>query len=650
MGSPIPEDPYVALGVAKDATTAAIKAQYRKLVLKCHPDKVQDESLKEAAADRFHRITTAYEILVDEDQRHRYDARCRLADLRRDVMERQGGAAGGRSAEVRTTAYKVPTDAARGGASSFYTRGPERTGKASPQYEERKPAYASAAYAGDGFDGPARSSTRKGSGAEFDRTPKRAAAPPPRDEREHARVFTRQSKDAERAKQRERSRRTDQEIRRDRDRKASVTPESDSDSDEYEHLPRRSRDAYYATQPPPSSSTRNYYDEERLHKLHSQFDGAREYQDRSRRRPSPVRMSSSPREHVKRDSARGSYFVRRPSGRPKNASRDTTDRYYSERTPPLERRSSTETDDDRRRPPPTKSAYLDPRPSYDPQQRSYSLQANPREKDDVPKPKRAETVPTQVPLSRERERESRRKESTAAAAAAAASSKGAGLRQADLVDEYTTSSPMPASAAAPAATATATATATAPDRSGAAPPKYHYQQEYADDHEYPTPDGYRTEIREPTSGATSSRPRFTRSPSPMRPSGRDREREKARGTSTRYAQPSPQRPSAGTRKTSYVYNPATGVEPRPPVSRENSGGSARRDDSLYGEIRPTAPRLPRQSSASKHSTYPGYPDGAYRRRPEDLPVQTGFGGARRPSVAVRPTYERSGGSRPIYVR
>ena len=59
MGDPLPPDPYLALGVAKDATGAAIKAQYRKLVLKCHPDKIQDETEKQHASDKFHKIQTA---------------------------------------------------------------------------------------------------------------------------------------------------------------------------------------------------------------------------------------------------------------------------------------------------------------------------------------------------------------------------------------------------------------------------------------------------------------------------------------------------------------------------------------------------------------------------------------------------------------
>ncbi|KAK7521270.1 DnaJ domain-containing protein, partial [Phyllosticta citriasiana] len=72
MASPLPPDPYAALGVAKDATAAAIKTAYRKLALKSHPDKFPDTE-KAQKADEFHRIQQAYEILADTDRRERYN-------------------------------------------------------------------------------------------------------------------------------------------------------------------------------------------------------------------------------------------------------------------------------------------------------------------------------------------------------------------------------------------------------------------------------------------------------------------------------------------------------------------------------------------------------------------------------------------------
>src|ERR1700712_3925326 len=89
--SPLPSDPYAALGLTKEAAAAAIKTAYRKLALKWHPDKVTDEALKQKSVDEFHRIQQAYDIIGDEDKRARYDALIRLSDLRRQNDELRGG-------------------------------------------------------------------------------------------------------------------------------------------------------------------------------------------------------------------------------------------------------------------------------------------------------------------------------------------------------------------------------------------------------------------------------------------------------------------------------------------------------------------------------------------------------------------------------
>ncbi|OCL08400.1 heat shock protein DnaJ, partial [Glonium stellatum] len=73
MASPLPPDPYAALGVPRNADEATIKSTYRKLALKCHPDKVKDESLKKQKQEEFHKIQTAYEIIGDADKRATYD-------------------------------------------------------------------------------------------------------------------------------------------------------------------------------------------------------------------------------------------------------------------------------------------------------------------------------------------------------------------------------------------------------------------------------------------------------------------------------------------------------------------------------------------------------------------------------------------------
>lgn len=89
MSSPPDIDPYATLGVSKDATIAEIRAAHRKRVLKCHPDKIQDESQRIAAQDEFQRVQQAYELLSDETRRTRYDQKVKLAELKREVLERR---------------------------------------------------------------------------------------------------------------------------------------------------------------------------------------------------------------------------------------------------------------------------------------------------------------------------------------------------------------------------------------------------------------------------------------------------------------------------------------------------------------------------------------------------------------------------------
>lgn len=89
--SPPPDiDPYVSLGVAKDATLAEIRAAHRKRVLKCHPDKIQDESQRIAAQDEFQRVQQAYELLSDDARRSKYDQRAaKLEELKRELERKR---------------------------------------------------------------------------------------------------------------------------------------------------------------------------------------------------------------------------------------------------------------------------------------------------------------------------------------------------------------------------------------------------------------------------------------------------------------------------------------------------------------------------------------------------------------------------------
>jgi DnaJ-class molecular chaperone len=63
-------DPYEVLGVKKEASEDEIRAAYRKLAKKHHPD--LNPGNKEAEA-RFKEISVAYDLLSDKDKRARYD-------------------------------------------------------------------------------------------------------------------------------------------------------------------------------------------------------------------------------------------------------------------------------------------------------------------------------------------------------------------------------------------------------------------------------------------------------------------------------------------------------------------------------------------------------------------------------------------------
>ncbi|KAJ5361149.1 hypothetical protein N7541_001993 [Penicillium brevicompactum] len=80
-------DPYGVLGVANDATIAEIRAAHRKRVLKCHPDKIQDVSQRNAAQDEFQKVQQAYELLSDDTRRKKHDEKVKIAELKRKLAE-----------------------------------------------------------------------------------------------------------------------------------------------------------------------------------------------------------------------------------------------------------------------------------------------------------------------------------------------------------------------------------------------------------------------------------------------------------------------------------------------------------------------------------------------------------------------------------
>src|SRR3990167_8872796 len=63
------KDYYEILGVSKNSPQDEIKKAYRKLALKCHPDRNKTKE----AAEKFSEINKAYEVLSDVKKRETYD-------------------------------------------------------------------------------------------------------------------------------------------------------------------------------------------------------------------------------------------------------------------------------------------------------------------------------------------------------------------------------------------------------------------------------------------------------------------------------------------------------------------------------------------------------------------------------------------------
>jgi len=66
-------DPYTVLGVGRNATPSDIRAAYRDLVARYHPDKHAGNPLEGLAAEKMAEINRAYEILSDPERRAAFD-------------------------------------------------------------------------------------------------------------------------------------------------------------------------------------------------------------------------------------------------------------------------------------------------------------------------------------------------------------------------------------------------------------------------------------------------------------------------------------------------------------------------------------------------------------------------------------------------
>ena len=62
---------YDILEIEEDADSVSIKKAYKKLAKKFHPDLNPDNI--ELSEEKFKQINEAYHILIDEDERRKYD-------------------------------------------------------------------------------------------------------------------------------------------------------------------------------------------------------------------------------------------------------------------------------------------------------------------------------------------------------------------------------------------------------------------------------------------------------------------------------------------------------------------------------------------------------------------------------------------------
>ncbi|KAF1941588.1 DnaJ-domain-containing protein [Clathrospora elynae] len=325
---PLP-DHYRALGVDKSADASTIKATYRKLVLKCHPDKVTDPALKEQKQEEFHQIQQAYEVLIDDEKRADYEAHLTLDKLRKEKAARGGG-----GSREKTARFDVRTS----NGASFTATGPSRYAT-----EERKPSYSrdDSSYFGD---------RTRGKHDSYDAFPSKygTASRPSRPEKETASRSARAA-----TTDRSRSDRDKTRAKESRSERKFVSVESESSSDEkarYEaEYKRRSAEDEARRQTADATrkaEDRRSYEDTRYappthHKMSAQEEEAIRYQHKSRgqveaemARPSPTRASSrdyyAPESRSARRDPRPD-MVRRSSARP-GKDRPTLSRRDTDRT------------------------------------------------------------------------------------------------------------------------------------------------------------------------------------------------------------------------------------------------------------------------------------------------------------------------------
>lgn len=120
----MPTDYYELLGLGRNATEAEIKAAYRKLAMKHHPDRNPGDK---QAGENFRRINTAYEALSDPKKRQLYD-RFGEAGVSGAGQGGPGGFGGGQGGADVNEMFGDIFESFFGGQGGGGQRGPRRGG------------------------------------------------------------------------------------------------------------------------------------------------------------------------------------------------------------------------------------------------------------------------------------------------------------------------------------------------------------------------------------------------------------------------------------------------------------------------------------------------------------------------------------------
>jgi DnaJ-class molecular chaperone len=108
-------DHYAALGIARDAAPEAVRAAYRALAKKYHPDSSSDKTRE--ALVRFRQINEAHAILSDQSKRAKYDESLDPASFERREKPARPHSNRGQSEKVcsSTTTEREPLEKIRNG-------------------------------------------------------------------------------------------------------------------------------------------------------------------------------------------------------------------------------------------------------------------------------------------------------------------------------------------------------------------------------------------------------------------------------------------------------------------------------------------------------------------------------------------------------